>query len=608
MMGGCFAIFTDSGHNLSHARRASRIRSTPTPRRMTQQGTKERVRTPPTVVHMNLLNGGLWWCWFVRSFVFLHLGRLRRCGGHCVAWQQSTVWRCPSRASYSWLTSLWAACSRSHGGWAAACKLWLFSFHFWQQVLQSGQHRDALSASCCSLSLCLFPPSTSSASTQFALGTLPRPTIIAYDLLSTVWFHEHLSTVDGSGVLCIVLFVLLNSNLSNLLAAISVLMSTFLSWRTRSSICFLASAFHATHFRINIADGAACSPHLQTQPRTCCLCRGRWTINLCRGLVARTVMDRAFDAQFHWLSAESPATCLQTESLMRACGRVWNLENLRLWWVCVKMAGAMPRCYAGCVQRQGTQQGIAQAWRWSLVGQKRQREGLTHVRSCLMHADMRASGCRVPCSTLFRAAHGHDMASDTLHDNINIWFDCTVSGCLVRFLRRGDIDFEHPLASSSWRCILLDRRDDRKQARLWVLGRQALLHFTALHSHRGIRDDHTSRDEESICSAAESFLCRALSLSDPLATVRQKLEVIRTDHEYYCGGNGYAYLIRVTSERLIIGAVFFFTMSGHSLAQTQDFCRTSPPSNETSITNNLRDGAAGCSIPNKYGASQWRFW
>ena len=45
--------------NLSHARRACRIRSTPTPRRMAQQRTKERVRTPPTVVHMNLLNGGL---------------------------------------------------------------------------------------------------------------------------------------------------------------------------------------------------------------------------------------------------------------------------------------------------------------------------------------------------------------------------------------------------------------------------------------------------------------------------------------------------------------------------------------------------------------------
>ena len=44
---------------MSQARRACRIRSTPTPRRMAQQRTKVRVRTSHTVVHMNLLNGGL---------------------------------------------------------------------------------------------------------------------------------------------------------------------------------------------------------------------------------------------------------------------------------------------------------------------------------------------------------------------------------------------------------------------------------------------------------------------------------------------------------------------------------------------------------------------
>ena len=53
-------------------------------------------------------------------------------------------------------------------------------------------------------------------------------------------------------------------------------------------------------------------------------------------------------------------------------------------------------------------------------------------------------------------------------------------------------------------------------------------------------------------------MCGVLSLPDPLATVRQKLEMIRTDDEYTCGGNGYAYLIRVTSERLIIGVVVLF--------------------------------------------------
>ena len=38
--------------------------------------------------------------------------------------------------------------------------------------------------------------------------------------------------------------------------------------------------------------------------------------------------------------------------------------------------------------------------------------------------------------------------------------------------------------------------------------------------------------------------------------------MIRTDDEYICGGNGYAYLIRVTSERLIIDAVVFFFSPG----------------------------------------------
>ena len=66
----------------------------------------------------------------------------------------------------------------------------------------------------------------------------------------------------------------------------------------------------------------------------------------------------------------------------------------------------------GCVQRQGTQQGIAQAWRWSLVVQRRQREGLPHVRSCLMHADMRPQAA-VESFVLHYFAHHTDTAWQT---------------------------------------------------------------------------------------------------------------------------------------------------------------------------------------------------
>ena len=72
------------------------------------------------------------------------------------------------------------------------------------------------------------------------------------------------------------------------------------------------------------------------------------------------------------LATAGGPTSLETESLIRASG---GLENLWLRWVCEKVASAMPRCYAGsCVWRQGTRQGIAKAWRWFFVEQRRRRK------------------------------------------------------------------------------------------------------------------------------------------------------------------------------------------------------------------------------------------
>ena len=47
---------------------------------------------------------------------------------------------------------------------------------------------------------------------------------------------------------------------------------------------------------------------------------------------------------------------------------------------------------------------------------------------------------------------------------------------------------------------------------------------------------------------------------------------------------------------------------GHRLAETQGWCRTSPPPSETSITINLRAGAAKSCSANRYGASQLVYW
>ena len=116
-------------------------------------------------------------------------------------------------------------------------------------------------------------------------------------------------------------------------------------------------------------------------------------------------------------------------------------------------------------------------------------------------------------------------------------------------------------------------------------GRQAPYHFTTLHPLRGIRGDHTSRDEESTCSAAESFLCSVLSLPDPQAAVLQKLAHHRRDL-----------------------SCLLFLRPDHRLAETQGLCRTSPPPNETSITINLQAGAAKSCSANRYGASQFRYW
>ena len=236
----------------------------------------------------------------------------------------------------------------------------------------------------------------------------------------------------------------------------------------------------------------------------------------------------------------------------------------------------------GCVQRQGTQQGIAQAWRWSLVVQRRQREGLPHVRSCLMHADMRAQAA-VESLVLHYFAHHTDTTWQTtrcMTSSIpDLTAPCRTVWCasFVEKILISNILWHLPVDDAfSW---IDETTENKRDSECW----DVRLYFTSPRCIRteGFADDHTSRDEESICSATESFLCGVLSLPDPLATVRQKLEMIRTDDEYTCGGNGYAYLIRVTSERLIIGAVvfFFFPRSGHSLAQTNGFCRTSPPSN-----------------------------
>ena len=105
-------------------------------------------------------------------------------------------------------------------------------------------------------------------------------------------------------------------------------------------------------------------------------------------------------------------------------------------------------------------------------------------------------------------------------------------------------------------------------------GRQAPYHFTTLHPLRGIRGDHTSRDEESTCSAAESVLCSVLSLPDPQAAVPQKLEMIRADGEcaITSGGDGYAYLVRVTSERLIIGATVFLSSGLATASRRRGVC------------------------------------
>ena len=51
-----------------------------------------------------------------------------------------------------------------------------------------------------------------------------------------------------------------------------------------------------------------------------------------------------------------------------------------------------------------------------------------------------------------------------------------------------------------------------------------------------------------------------------------------------------------------------FLRPGHRLAETQGWCRTSPPPNETSITINLRPGAGKSCSANRYGASQFRYW
>ena len=122
------------------------------------------------------------------------------------------------------------------------------------------------------------------------------------------------------------------SNLSNLLAAISVLMSTFLSWRTRCSISFLASAFHAAHFRINVAELCLMGQRV----------RRTYELNLgpvvCLEVGEPSTYAEGWSLEPSWTELlmrnfigflrRALSMSLETESLMRASGRVWNLENL----------------------------------------------------------------------------------------------------------------------------------------------------------------------------------------------------------------------------------------------------------------------------------------
>ena len=147
-------------------------------------------------------------------------------------------------------------------------------------------------------------------------------------------------------------------------------------------------------------------------------------------------------------------------------------------------------------------------------------------------------------------------------------------GCLVRFLRRGDIDFEHP--RDTFQLTMRSpgqARRPKSNGTLSVRARGSISLHDDASSLRESRSPHTARQRINLFSG-RVVLVSVLSLPDPQAAVPQKLEMMRVDSEcaITSGGDGYVYLVRVTSERLIIGATVFFSSGLATASRRRRFC------------------------------------